>query len=1134
MEEAQSELDEGRQEVEDGKKELEDAKKELEDARSEAESELADAESELLEGESELEEGKQELEDAREEVKEGESELAKGESELAEKESELADGQRQLEDARVKLEEGESTLKDSEKKYQEELAPAQKKLTEAQEQINQGKQELEEGWTTYYEKSGELDEGKLQYQEGVAQLAEARQQYNAGMAQLQKGQEEYDAGAAELKKGQEEYDAGAEELARGQAEYDAGVQQMADAQAEYDSGRKELEEGQKAYEAGITELEKKKTEYRQSVQALEQQITELEEAEKAPDDEEHSSESDQQLEEKRAELEAQLAALAGVKTQLDAQDQELAGVKQELDANTEKLNAAKQELDEGYAKLDASKAELDAGYEELAAAKRELDAGYAQLESSKSELDEGYRQMEEAQEEIVKGEKQLSDSKKELEKGEIQLKEAKAQLEDSEIQLADGQKEIDEGYQQLADGQAQLSKARNELDQGWGEWQDSSEQLADGQSQLADAKKQLEDARSELEDGRQQIADGEKEIEENQQKLSDGWEEYREGKQTAEDEIAEAEQKIRDAEKELEDAQQKIADGEEEIAKIKYPEWYVYDRTVLPENSGYGENAERMSKIGEVFPVLFFLVAALISLTTMTRMVEKERTQIGTLKALGYGKAAIASKYLKYALLATLGGSILGILVGEKIIPWIIINAYGIVYLHTPQVLTPYNWAYGILAAVAALICTVGAAWSSCFRELQDVPASLMRPPAPKQGKRILLERLPFLWKHLGFTWKSTMRNLMRYKKRCLMTVIGIGGCMGLLLVGYGLRDSIMDIAVLQFDELHHYDAIVILDEDASEIERQQVTLELEAEDRLEESGLVYMQSVNVKPDHEMKDQKEWTARIVVPQEMEEMDTFFTLRDRKSGEQYSLGTEGAVITEKLASKLDLEPGSMLLLEDEDKEIVQVPIAAVCENYLAHYVYLTPKLYRSAFGREPDYNSVMVIAGEGREEELQQVGTEILKQEGAVSVTYAYTMKEQMESMLEAMDLVMVVLIISAGMLAFVVLYNLNNINISERKRELATLKVLGFFDGEVASYVYRENVLLTAVGAVAGIFIGKVLHLFIIGTVEVDSCMFGRTIKPVSYLYGVLFTVGFSLIVNGVMYFKLKKIDMVESLKSIE
>lgn len=1179
LEKGQAEYDAGAAKLEQGQAQYEKGAAELEKSRAayeEGVKQLEEGEAAYAEGMKQLEDGRKQYEAGKEQLEQGKKEYQDGEAGLKQQQEQYDAAVQALEQPLAEYEAAAQELASRRSAYEEQLAGYQTELDSCdadektyQEQLAAYESSLSEpdGLRKQAEEAGQ-NADSLQTEKTNAEAAQAEDQktlddLNAQLEEQNKiledeesGQDEKDTAQenadgltkqiSELENGMAERakrlnelpglieeaqndqksltdqaDALQSRLEQDKADLDAAAAGLAERRAVLEETKAVLDQTDQALTGGETSLAETKA-------VLDQQSAALDEAKK------QLEEGAQQLTRAKAELDANEKTLSESGVKLDQTSAQLAEARKELDENKKKLEEGKKQLEEGTEKLAASRAELEQGYEQLAASKKELDSGWEQLAASLEELGKGRAELEKARIEIEKGQAELDASKEEIEKGQKQLDEAKKELEKNEKKLAEGQKEIDDGYQQLKDGAAKLQEAREELDLGWSKWSDSQTQLEDGKRQLEEGRQQAEDARSQLQDARQQIADGEKEIAENEQKLKDGWSDYEEGKQTAADEIADAKQKIADAEQELADAEQKLADGEEEIAKIRYPEWYIYDRTVLPENSGYGENAERMSKLGEVFPVLFFLVAALISLTTMTRMVEEERTQIGTLKALGYGKAAIASKYLKYALTATLAGSILGILVGEKILPWVIMNGYGILYQHTPRLLMPYNWNYGLLASGAALLCTTGAAFSACFRELQDVPASLMRPPAPKQGKRVLLEYVPFIWKHLSFSWKSTIRNLLRYKKRCLMTIIGIGGCMGLLLVGYGLRDSIMDIARLQFNDIQHYEAMVVLDDSESGEKQQEVADQLASDGRLKESSLVYMQKVDVKPGHEMRNQREWAARIVVPGSMEDVDDFFTFRNRKSSELYTLGDEGAIVTEKLADELDLQPGGTITMVDEDKGTVEIPIAAICENYLYHYVYLSPKLYQEVFGKAPEYNSVMVIAAEGMEEELQTIGTEILEYDGALSVTYTYTMAEQVDSMLGALDFVILVLIISAGMLAFVVLYNLNNININERKRELATLKVLGFYDGEVAAYVYRENILLTIVGAIAGVFIGKLLHMFIIGTVEVDSCMFGRTIKPMSFLYGVLFTVVFSIIVNGVMYFKLKKIDMVESLKSIE
>ena len=434
-----------------------------------------------------------------------------------------------------------------------------------------------------------------------------------------------------------------------------------------------------------------------------------------------------------------------------------------------------------------------------------------------------------------------------------------------------------------------------------------------------------------------------------------------------------------------------------------------------------------------------------------------------------------------------------------------------------------------MIAALAATLCTLLATLSACYRELAATPAVLMRPPVPKQGKRVLLERITFLWKHLSFIWKSAIRNLVRYKKRFFMTIFGIGGCMALLLVGYGLRDSIMDVAVLQYGELQMYDAMILLDEDAGEEERQQLFDFMENEPEVQKYDSWYMKNLSARSEEGSRE-----LYVVVPEHVQQFDQFVSLRDRKTKEKMTLSDDGIVLTEKMAKMLGVAAGDTISLELKEGERYDVKITSICENYMYHYAYMTPSLYSGLTGSEPEYTTLVYDTGGLDEAEIEEIGQRSLTCDGALGITYTANFQSRLDDMLGTLDSVIVVLIVSAGMLAFVVLYNLNNININERKRELATIKVLGFYDGEVAAYVYRENVLLTFIGAALGCILGAILHRFVIVTVEIDICMFGRNINPGSFLYAILFTVGFSVIVNFVMYFKLKKIDMVESLKSVE
>ena len=809
-------------------------------------------------------------------------------------------------------------------------------------------------------------------------------------------------------------------------------------------------------------------------------------------------------------------------------------------------------VDETEDQLEAIREDREkARYDEIMdEAQTELDDARAELADAEKELEDGRA---EAEKELADARKELEDGQAEVDSGRQELADARAQLESSRQQLTDSQAQIDQGQKELNDNIDAMNAQIDELNAAKQQYNDLAasgaddpvtmatlsamyEEIQSGEAALAQAKAQIESAKSELAsgqqqindgwqqiaDGEQEIADGEAELENAQQEIDDGWEEYYEGEKEAQEEIADGEQKIADAKEEL-------ADAEAELADLEEPEWFIYDRSNLPDYTGYGENADRMRAIGQVFPAIFFLVAALISLTTMTRMVEEQRTQIGTFKALGYERHSIAGKYLGYALLATVSGSVLGILFGEKVFPYIIITAYGIMYQHMHEIMLPYNIQYGLGAAAAALASTLLATLLACYKELREQAAELMRPPAPKQGQRVLLERVRFIWKRLNFSWKASVRNLVRYKKRLFMTVFGIGGCMALMLVGFGLKDSIFAIVDIQYGEIQLYDGNIILEDDITDEEKETLIAELEKDEFMTGVAEGLLTQVSVGAGEEWHD-----VYLDVPRDVDRFPEFVTLQDRMTDAVYTLDDSGAILTEKMATELDVEPGDAITIRDDDLGDLEVKVQAVCENYMGHYLYMTPGYYEEVYGSAPDYNCIFYKTADRITEEAERIGEEALAVPGALSVSYTTDLKEQVDNMLGALDSVIAVLIISAGMLAFVVLYNLNNISITERQRELATLKVLGFYNNEVTMYVYRENILLTFLGALFGIVLGKILHRFIIVTVEIESVMFGRNIDLSSFVYAFLLTLLFSLLVNGVMYFKLKKIDMVESLKSVE
>ena len=1032
-------------------------------------------------------EANEKLNDARKELEDGKKE---SEEKLGDAKKKLDDGQKKYEDGKKEYEDGKQQLSD-----------AKKELTDGKQQLADGRKQIEDGWS-------QLNSAKQQVEDGLSQLNTARSQLADSEAQINEKQ-------AELTAGYEQLNAAKQQVSDGEVQLREAEKTLESKQAELDSGREQLETGKNTIKETKTALTGQKEQCEAGLVQVSEGESQISSSEEA------LSGQQAQLDELTSQKEALSSQAAELQAQYDAgaeagkTEEELAELSTQIQTLNGQISAMEEQINAGQAQIDGAQAELTAKKSELAQTR-------AELESSLGQINEGFSQIKEQEETLSRTEAQLNEGQEELDKGKKELETKKAELSAAKEEIAANQATLDDGQSQLDSARAQLSSGRQQLEEkqaqlnaGQAEIQANTEKLTSSQAELDANEQKLLDGEKEIRENEQKLKDAKKDLEDAKKKLSDGKKEYQDGKKEADDKIAEAQQKIEDAQKEVDD--------------IETPEWIVTDRNDLPEYSDFGDNAERLKNIGKVFPMIFFLVAALISLTTMTRMVEEQRTQIGTMKALGYGKASIASKYLSYAFLATVGGSIAGVLFGEKVLPFIIIQAYGIMYWNIgDHMQLDYELQYALIASGAAVICTMGATLFSCAKTLAETPASLMRPPAPKEGKRILIERISFIWKHLSFSWKSSMRNLFRYKKRLFMTIFGIAGSMGLMLVGFGLYDSIMDIAILQYDQIQHYDAMVINDEDATDSQEKDLLKFLDGNSEIDHYTRVQLTKMTAP-----KEKGSVSIYVYVPENTENFKEDVTLRDRKSHEQYELTDDGAVICEKTASLIGVKTGDEITLEKDNRKY-KVKITAVTENYMGHYVYMTPPCYEKTFGEKPEYSSTVYTMKEDAESDLETLGNAILKYPAALSISYTSSTAGQVERMLGSLGAVIWVLIISAGMLAFVVLYNLNNINITERQRELATLKVLGFYDGEVSQYVFRENILLSFIGILAGAVFGIFLHRYVITTVEVDAVMFGRNIKPISFVYSGLITFGFSMFVNMVMHFKLKKINMVESLKSVE
>lgn len=792
---------------------------------------------------------------------------------------------------------------------------------------------------------------------------------------------------------------------------------------------------------------------------------------------------------------------------------ELADKRDEAD---KKLTEAQKELEDGRRKISDGERELSDSEDELRRAEDELA-------SQMSEYDEKFRdaevQLAKAKSQIDSGLKMYNTMKSKVDQGEEQLSVLYAQIDAAKE--AGNPEEVESLQSVVSKNERELSAVRTmlnsqlpQLQSAQSEYEQKMAEFTDGK---AEAESKFKEARQKIDDGYAKLEDGKAELVSAREDLANGQKDYNEQKADVELKLAEAQEDIDEASKQIEE--------------LDEPEWYVLSRNTNPGYVGFGSDSERIDAVASVFPVFFFLVAALICLTTMTRMVEEQRTQIGILKALGYGKGTIAAKYMIYAGTASVAGSLVGLAVGFWIFPTVIWQAYSILY-NLPAIILSFNVKFALISSLAAVLCTSLATLWACYNELVCVPADLIRPKSPPAGKRVLLERISGLWNKFSFSQKVAARNLFRYKKRFFMTVIGIGGCTALLLTGFGLRDSISNIVSHQFGEIHRYDMIISLTDAGNSQDGNDLNDQLK---ELTGNSLYVMQSSidAISPEGEMVN-----TYIFVPEDADKLNDFVSFRTRigKDPVQFPLD-EKAVITEKLATQLKVSVGDEISLKNGEFSQVNLVVGGITENYIYNYVYMAPDYYESTFKEKPEYKQVLADFTDRRnvtEEDEENVSNQILKLDNVSSISFTTKLSRDFGNIMKSLDSVVLLLIVCANLLAFVVMYNLTNINITERTREIATIKVLGFFDNEVSAYVYRENVILTLIGVLAGLVGGIFLHRFVVLTAEVDIVMFERSISLMSYVLSALLTFVFAGIVNLLMNSRLRKISMVESLKSIE
>ena len=876
----------------------------------------------------------------------------------------------------------------------------------------------------------------------------------------------------------------------------------------------------------------------------------------------------QELEDGWSELLEGKNDLLDGEAKLKEAERKLQKAQRELEKAERELAAAQKELEDGWDELEAGEAALEEGEEALKEAEETLNESEESLNEAEAQLPDRFESTRkllnsqvnavkldiiEVENEIEKLEKEIESLKTEL--AELEQKEAdgtisaveRIRLLEIRTDLAEKETTLELRNQELANLNEQLEAYNDtleDLDQqeadAYQEIADGRKEIEDGRKEIADGKEELEKNKKELEDGRKELEDAQKEFDDAKQEVADGWDELEDGWDELEDayvewldgkkelekgeaEFEDGKQKYEEGVKEFldrkEEALDKIADARQEIADLKMTTWYISTRTALSGYSNVKTDAQCIESIGNAFPILFMVVAILISLTTISRMVEEDRGLIGTYKALGFTDKEIRRKYSIYALLACLVGGALGLILGFIVLPEIIFIVFGVMYLFTEYTLA-FNWLYGVGSILLFVVGIVGAAIVSCESELRHMPAMLMRPKAPKNGSRVLLERVTPVWSKLSFLNKVTARNLFRYKKRLFMTLFGIAGCTAILLTGFTIRDTVIKLLPLQYGETYTFDFMVVSDDNDALLEY--------LEDKDVRSYINPMIST-VKVINE--DGREENVQLVVVSNEESLRGYIKLIDR-DGNRVTLEDGMVLSTINVAEVQGYDKGDTITLQNIDLLNAEVEVSEVVMNYLGNVIYMTENTYETYFD-EFEANGAYVMLNKSvvdQEEYAKKFG----EKDHILSCSSVADFLANFDSVFAIINMVVAIVITLAAALAFTVLFTLSTTNISERERELATIKVLGFFDREVHLYVNKETLILTSIGVLLGMPLGKGMGVWLMSILKMPSIYFADYLAPISYLYALAITVIFAIIVNTITDRSLDKIDPVEALKSIE
>ena len=811
-------------------------------------------------------------------------------------------------------------------------------------------------------------------------------------------------------------------------------------------------------------------EYRNEIEILKNEINKISEQRKQTRYDNLVNEATTEINEAQAKLDDEKKKaeeeIAKAEKEIADAEKEIINAEKEIQTNTQKANTefvnAKQQIEENETLFEQIKLEAENGKKQIQEQIESLNSNLTQITNQITTLKQNY---EVADDETTK--QILS----------VQIEELEKQKATVENGIITANASITQIEQELTNGRSQIEAAKSELEQN----------ETETYKQLENAKKEIASAKTELQNGKTEL----------------------------EEKKAESLEKIEEAQSELDKAKQ-------DVNNIEYPRWYLWDRKEA--NTGYSatmQYSEILTTVSKVFPLIFFAIATLMSLNSMTRMVDEERTQIGTLKAIGYSKFQISSKYILYALLATVIGNILGVFVGFEVLTNIVVRLC-LDFYTVPYIPVVYDFGLTFIGCIVSALCIVGGAIYASYRKLRYVPAKLMRPKAPKIGKRVILEKIPFIWNRLSFSQKVTFRNMFRYKKRFLMTIVGISGATSLTLVGFGVNDSTSNLVPLQYKEIYNYQMTVAL-EDMLEEEQNQMIVELQENQEITSVLPVKMQSIHINHNNQTKD----VQMIVTDKSLE---GFINLRNTKTKEKYELDNNGIILTQGIANKLEIEEGDKIQIEDEDGIQKEVTVGKITEHYISHYIYMSDELFQELYNNSVKDNVLLIKTNELTKEQEEDLSKQLLEDYKVSTINLNSSVEEDFIDF----DIIVIILIMVSGTLALVVLYNLSNININERIRELATLKVLGFYPKEIDSYVNREMTLLSLIGMIVGLGLGVILTLFILEIAQLELIIFPKTIKPLSYIFAFSIILVFTILVNLFSHFTLKKIDMIESLKSVE